>query len=323
MCYKASAASVCVLVSVFECVCVLEMAAVQTELSSSWCQPWERQRTWTHTFQQHTCSSNTLMGGLWSDWTPLHEAALQGRLLVLRRLLSQGWSVSCSTVNGVTALHEACAGGHFSCAKTLLEHGADASVVNIDGATPLYNACSSGNSALVKLLLQYSSVHHPAHRLASPLHQAAQRGHLSCVELLLSHGADIDLELDTGTPLYCATENRRTDTVHTLLLLGADVNRGHGLETPLHAAARVGGAMEVGLLLEHGADGSCKNSEGKRAVELTSPQSQERALLQNTVPCSLSQLCRFHIRRTLGCQRLNRTHTLYLPNLLHNYLLYR
>ncbi|KAL2080781.1 hypothetical protein ACEWY4_022634 [Coilia grayii] len=299
------------------------MAAVQTE-RGSWCQPWER--GWTHTHQPHTHQQqacNPLMGGLWSDWTPLHEAALQGRLLVLRKLLSQGFSVRCATVNGVTALHEACAGGHFSCAKTLLEHGADASAVTIDGATPLFNACCSGSPALVRLLLQHSPAHHPAHLLASPIHQAAKRGHIMCVELLLAHGMNIDQELEAGTPLYCACEAQRTDCVHTLLLLGADVNRGRGLDTPLHAAARVGGAREVALLLEHGADGSCRNSEGKRAVELTQPHSKERTLLQNAGPCPLSQLCRFRIRRSLGWHRLDRTHTLYLPQMLHNYLLYR
>ncbi|XP_076119152.1 ankyrin repeat and SOCS box protein 11 [Alosa pseudoharengus] len=293
------------------------MAAVQTELGC-WTHSWGRG---IHVHQQRIY--NPLMDGLWSDWTPLHEAALQGRLLLLRRLLSQGFSVCVSTVNGVTPLHEACAGGHFSCAKTLLEYGADANAVTIDGATPLFNACCSGSPALVSLILKQSSAHHPAHRLASPIHEAAKRGHVACVELLLAHGVDADLELDTGTPLYSACEAQRTDCVHTLLLLGADVNRGRGLDTPLHAAARVGGVREVSLLLQHGADGSCRNSEGKRAVQLTQQHSPERLLLQATGPCSLSQLSRLCIRRSLGQHRLSKTHTLYLPHTLHNYLLYR
>ena len=59
------------------------------------------------------------------------------------------------------------------------------------------------------------------------------------------------------------------------------MNRGRGLDTPLHAAARVGGAREVELLLEHGADGNCRNSEGKRAVELAEQHSKERLILQS------------------------------------------
>ncbi|XP_031436809.1 ankyrin repeat and SOCS box protein 11 [Clupea harengus] len=293
------------------------MAAVQTE-TCCWNTPWDRG---FHLYKQRPY--NPLMDGLWSDWTPLHEAALQGRLLLLRTLLSQRFSACSSTVNGVTALHEACAGGHLGCAKTLLEYGADADAVTIDGATPLFNACCSGNPALVSLILKHSSAPHPAHLLASPIHEAAKRGHITCVELLLANGVNVDLELEAGTPLYCACETQRTDCVHTLLLLGADVNRGRGLDTPLHAAARVGGAREVELLLEHGADGNCRNSEGKRAVELAEQHSEERLILQSAGPCSLSQLCRQCIRRSLGQHRLNRTHALYLPNSLHNYLLYR
>lgn len=62
---------------------------------------------------------------------------------------------------------------------------------------------------------------------------------------------------------------------------GADVHYGRGLDTPLHAASRVGGAKEVELLLEHGADGTLRNSEGKKALELTADQSIKH-LLQTT-----------------------------------------
>ncbi len=56
---------------------------------------------------------------------------------------------------------------------------------------------------------------------------------------------------------------------------------GQGLDTPLHAATRVGGAKEVELLLEHGADRTSRNSEGKKALKLTTDQSIKH-LLQTT-----------------------------------------
>ncbi len=56
---------------------------------------------------------------------------------------------------------------------------------------------------------------------------------------------------------------------------------GQGLDTPLHAATRVGGAKEVELLLEHGADRISRNSEGKKALKLTTDQSIKH-LLQTT-----------------------------------------
>ncbi|XP_065107807.1 ankyrin repeat and SOCS box protein 11 [Paramisgurnus dabryanus] len=292
------------------------MAVIHAEVSV-WSKPWD----WRfHVYGGQVC--NTLMAGSWDDRTPLHDAALQGRLLPLRRLLSQGYSVDMATLDGITPLHEACVGGHFTCAKLLLEHGADAKAVSIDGTTPLFSACCSGNPTLVSLILMYSSVHHPAHLLRSPLHEAAQRGHTACVELLLSHGVNVDMEVpNIGTPLYCACEYKNTECVQSLLISGADVQCGRGLDTPLHAATRVSGAKEVELLLEHGADRTSRNAEGKKPVDLTTDQNIKH-LLQTAGPCSLSQLCRWCIRRSLGQKRLNKTKMLRLPHTIHNYLLY-
>ncbi|KAI5621428.1 ankyrin repeat and SOCS box protein 9 [Silurus asotus] len=303
------------------------MAAAQAELCV-WNEPWQQV---FHVYGGRVC--NTLMEGSWADRTPLHDAALQGRLLPLKSLLSQGMQVSVVTLDGITPLHEACLGGHVSCAKLLLEHGADANAVSLEGATPLLNACFSGNTALLRLLLKHSSVHHPAHLRNSPIHFAAKQGHTDCVELLLSCGMDIDMELEeVGTPLYCACETRSTECVEKLLILGANVQCGRGLDTPLHAAVRVSGNMEVALLLEHGAERKCSNSEGKTPMDLATDNSIQH-LLQTAgkrtfskhynSPWSLSHMSRLCIRRSLGQKRLNRARVLQLPRSLHTYILYQ
>ncbi|XP_030642320.1 ankyrin repeat and SOCS box protein 11 [Chanos chanos] len=293
------------------------MAAIQPEvcIQKNW---WEQQ---FNVYGGQVC--NAFMAGSWADRTPLHEAALQGRLLPLKRLLSQGFHVDVVTLDGITPLHEACLGGHLTCAKLLLEHGANAEAVSVDGVTPLFSACCSGNSSLVSLILNRSSILHPAHLLRSPLHEAAKRGHTDCVELLISHGVDADMELaEVGTPLYCACENRSTECVQRLLVTGVNVQCGRGLDTPLHAAARVGGFKVVELLLEHGADGNCRNSEGKKAADLASNDSI-RKLLLTADPVSLVQLCRLCVRRSLGIKRINRIKALYLPESIYTYLLYQ
>lgn len=62
--------------------------------------------------------------------------------------------------------------------------------------------------------------------------------------------------------------------------VGADVQIGCGQDSPLHAAVQSGGANIVDLLLDFGADGCCRNAEGKTPLDLSSPNSAVRIALQ-------------------------------------------
>ncbi|KAM9668031.1 ankyrin repeat and SOCS box protein 9 isoform 5-T6 [Dama dama] len=156
-----------------------------------------------------------------SDWSPVHEAAIHGRLLSLRSLINQGWPVNLITADRVSPLHEACLGGHPSCANMLLRHGAQVNGVTVDWHTPLFNACVSGSHECVNLLLQYGASPYPASDLASPIHEAAKRGHVECIESLVAHGADIDQNIcHLGTPLYLACENLQVACARKLLESG-------------------------------------------------------------------------------------------------------
>lgn len=53
--------------------------------------------------------------------------------------------------------------------------------------------------------------------------------------------------------------------------LGANVNRGRDLEAPLHAVARASSGELANLLMDFGADTQAKNAEGKRPLDLLSP----------------------------------------------------
>ncbi|XP_026232679.1 ankyrin repeat and SOCS box protein 11 [Anabas testudineus] len=294
------------------------MAAVQTDISLC-SQPWQRP---FHIYGGLAC--NSLMADSWSDRTPLHEAAYQGRLLHLRTLVAQGFHVDTLTMDKVSPLHEACLGGHYACAKFLLDSGADADAVSTDGATPLFNSCSSGSAACVMLILQHSASIHTTYHLTSPIHEAAKKNHRECLELLLSYGAHIDLELPViGTPLYSACLAQARACVEVLLHSGADVQTGCEQDSPLHAAVRGGEASVVDLLLDFGANRCCRNAEGKTPLDLSTPNSAVRTALQRRGPCSLSQLCRFCIRRSLGKSRLHRASSLFLPHTMKNFLLYQ
>ncbi|XP_064008188.1 ankyrin repeat and SOCS box protein 9 isoform X4 [Pogoniulus pusillus] len=59
-----------------------------------------------------------------SDWSPVHDASVHGRLLALRNLIQQGSAVNLLTADQVSPLHGACLGGHAACASILIKHGA-------------------------------------------------------------------------------------------------------------------------------------------------------------------------------------------------------
>uniref|UniRef100_A0A3Q3XIX2 SOCS box domain-containing protein n=1 Tax=Mola mola TaxID=94237 RepID=A0A3Q3XIX2_MOLML len=246
-----------------------------------------------------------------SDWSPVHDAAFNGRLLALQRLIaqvelvvltvslfwccgycSQGPCVNTSTVDGQTPLSEACARGHVTCVSLLLQHGAN----------------PSGTS-----------------QSSSPIHRAAAKGHPECIEPLVQHGANVDEYVErSGSPLHAACSNRQLSTVRKLLQLGACVNSRMSGNSPLHIAARLSSPELVSVLLDHGADHSLRNREGKQPLDLAPPNSLVERLLRQTGGVSpLMQMCRLHIRKSVGKQRLVGIHDLPLPADIKLYLLYQ
>ncbi|NP_001006262.2 ankyrin repeat and SOCS box protein 9 isoform a [Gallus gallus] len=271
-----------------------------------------------------TTPAEVLMRDFVSDWSPLHDASIHGRLLALKKLINQGSDVNLVTADHVSPLHEACLGGHAACASFLLKHGAKVNGVTVDWHTPLFSACVSGSVACLNLLLQHGANLHPPCDLASPIHEAAKRGHVECVELLTSHGVNIDHNVKhLGTPLYVACENQQVDCARKLLESGANVNSGKGLESPLHAAARSCSVELVMLLIDFGADIWAKNAESKRPMELVPPGSPlGRLFLQKEGPLSLMQLCRLCIRRCFGHKQHQKITGLLLPEELKHFLLH-
>ncbi|XP_041663467.1 ankyrin repeat and SOCS box protein 9-like isoform X2 [Cheilinus undulatus] len=225
--------------------------------------------------------SNPLMSGAESDWSPIHDAAFNGRLLALQRLIAQGSCVNLSTLDQVSPLHGACMRGNVACAKLLMENGANVNLSTVAGQTPLSEACSGGHVTCVSLLLKHGATPVGNSHTSSPLHRAAAKGHSECIEPLVQHGADVDHYVDqSGSPLHIACSNQQLGAVRKLLQLGAAVNTCVSGDSPLHIAARLSSPELVSVLLDHGADRSLRNSEGKQPLDLTAPNSLVERLLR-------------------------------------------
>ncbi|XP_070694246.1 ankyrin repeat and SOCS box protein 9-like [Pempheris klunzingeri] len=269
--------------------------------------------------------SNPLMSDVESDWSPIHDAAFNGRVLALQKLIAQGTCVNLSTLDQVSPLHGACMQGNLACAKLLMENGANVNRLTVDGQTPLSEACARGHVTCALLLLQHGACPLGTSQYSSPIHRAAAKGHTECIEPLVQYGADVDQYIDqSGFPLHAACSNQHPSTVGKLLQLGASVNSSVSGETSLHIAARLSSPELVSVLLDHGADRSLRNSEGKQPLDLAPPNSLvERLLRQAGGASPLMQLCRLCIRKTVGKQRLGGIHNLHLPTEVKHYLLYQ
>lgn len=276
--------------------------------------------------RKRACWGVLISQGSWADCSPLHDAASQGRLLVLRRLLAEGYHANSKTIDQVTPLHEACLSEHVACVRALISFGANVNAATINGVTPLFNCCASGSVGCMELLLQNGAHIHTRHtHLPSPLHEACRRGNSQCVETLLSHGADPDYQVPhLGSPLYVSCLHRNTACSKILLDKGASVNAGRGGESPLHEAARQDSTDLVSILLDHGAEAKLQDANGLRPVDLAPPGGKTHQLLVTfeVSPRSLCQLCRLRIRDVIGRARLKLLPLLPLPSLLTQYLEY-
>ncbi|XP_034742534.1 ankyrin repeat and SOCS box protein 9-like [Etheostoma cragini] len=225
--------------------------------------------------------SNPLMSDFECDWSPIHNAAFNGHVLALQKLIDQGACVNLNTLNQVSPLHGACLQGHMACAKLLVENGANVNSSTVDGQTPLSEACSRGHVTCVSLLLQKGATPLGTSHTSSPIHRAVAKGHTECIEPLVQHSADVDQYIDqSGFPLHVACSNQHLSSVWKLLQLGASVNSIVSGDSPLHIAARLSSPEMVSALLEHGADRTLRNSEGKQPVDLAPSNSPVERMLR-------------------------------------------
>jgi len=117
--------------------------------------------------------------------TPLGEAAREGDLAEVNRLLESGADPDEGDEDGVTALHFAAAAGHLEIVRALAEAGADLDLAEYDGDTALVNASEFGRLEVVEYLVDHGAdVTLEGARGDLPIKYARRRGHSDVVKVL-------------------------------------------------------------------------------------------------------------------------------------------
>ena len=189
--------------------------------------------------------------------TPLHEAAYDGSLDVVKYLITkQHCDPACKGHEGVTPLHRACNRGHIAVVKYLInEQGVNPSCEDDSGSTPLFYAT---NIPVAKFLVEDKkcNINHRNKMNNTPLHSAARSiGRLHIVEYLITQHCDPACKGTYG-------------------------------ETPLHVACSSGQMSVVKYLInEQGVSPSCENSFG--ATPLYDAENSEIAQFLVEKGCSV------------------------------------
>jgi ankyrin repeat protein len=146
--------------------------------------------------------------------TPIHQAAMQGRMEVAALLLSRGADIEARDRFGRTPLLLAVdqPTATRKMVDFLLRSGARVNVSASDGETPLRAALSRDKEIVRRLLEGGADVNAPDRYGRTPLHWAVEGGDVALVELLLSHGANVNAQDTTKrTPLYYTWGGREAD----------------------------------------------------------------------------------------------------------------
>ena len=130
-------------------------------------------------------------------------------------------------ISGPKELFEAAKNGDLEMVKRVLNSGRAVLVMDEQGSTPMHWAAFGGQNHVIQYLLDSPgfSVNERNRNNVTPLHWAAINGHRDTVDLLVSRGAEIDACDDEGrTPLFAAAAMGRVEVVDYLIQKGADIN---------------------------------------------------------------------------------------------------
>jgi len=220
----------------------------------------------------------------WKE-TVLYLAVIGGSASVISTLLDAGADVDETCLEDcarMSPLHRAAIDNKIDILRLLISRGANVDVIDLKEKTPLHYAAEAGNADIVRILLRNGAyIDRLAAYWIAPLYLAVQHGHVDVVEILTAQGADVvrrSNEWKDNTLLHQAllAPQSRAACLELLLQAGAppDTMDKQG-NTALHIASMRGQVDCVKMLLRYGCDVTLLTSpptfveEAKVAIKYT------------------------------------------------------
>ncbi|MEO0787032.1 MAG: ankyrin repeat domain-containing protein [Bacteroidota bacterium] len=175
-------------------------------------------------------------------------------------------------------LHEAAEEGQLEIVRLLVEKGVNVNELDDRRRTPLARAASEDNPSVVRYLIGQGA--EPELGTYLPLHLAAEDGKVAAIRALLEAGANVNArDGHRRTALICAASDGHHTAVSLLLDAGAEINAQDAWgNTALIAAADDNHQRVVRQLLQAGANTDMRTDQGQNALEIALSEGSEDAV---------------------------------------------
>jgi hypothetical protein len=163
----------------------------------------------------------------------LYEAAGNGEISDIERLLNAGANINCALEGDGSPLIGAARAGQLAAVRFLLERGADPNMPAPGDGNPLIMAAREGHASVVTLLVERGArIDEAAPGDENALIQASGSGRLAVAQLLVSRGANVNARVwaeqtnlagggEWRSPLSMARKGRHAEVANWLLSVGA------------------------------------------------------------------------------------------------------
>ena len=192
------------------------------KLSTSWV--WQAAKRGDLRTVKQFISKNAAVNHAVFGVTPLHWAAKNGSMEMVKILLESGADPNARDNKGCSVLICAASSGNLRMVKHLLSLDADADRADDEGSTALSVAAEKGHQAVVQYMLEIYNCNpnKPDNDGGTPISWAAWNGHLGTVQILASHGAVSNWKDQRWgrTPVSWAAENSHWEVVEFLIVQG-------------------------------------------------------------------------------------------------------